>query len=152
MAKTEALRRRIVPAVVLQLDLADDSGEQFSRTFRLSFDFNTFALIQEKTGFDMTGLRAWSNLNPATLSIMFWAAVIGNSPEYKGEEGLGVLRSYMDISNEDLIGEKLFEAYAAVLSEKPRKALLDIWEKAKRGANPTKPPAAEPPAETAKSL
>lgn len=153
MAKTEALRRRIVPAVVLQLDLADDSGAQFSRTFRLSWDFNAFALVQEKTGFDMTGLRAWANLNPATLSIMFWAAALACQPEYAGDEGLGVIRSYLDVSNEDLVGAKLFEAYAAALPAKQRQILLDVKAKLERGEDPTQPPAVpELPAETAKSL
>jgi hypothetical protein len=153
MAKIEALRRRIVPAVVLQLDLDDDSGEKFSRTFRLSFDFNAFALIQEKTGVDMTGLRAWARLNPSTLSIMFWAACLACSPEYAGDEGLGVLRSYMDVSNEELIGAKLFEAYAAALPEAQRKLLLDLKARLDRGEDPTSPPAETgKPAETVTSL
>ena len=153
MAKNEALRRRIVPAIPLRLDLTDDSGEKFSRTFRLSFDFNAFALIQERAGVDMTGLRAWAKLNPSTLSVMFWAAVQACSSEYAGEEGLGIIRSYMDVTNEDLIGAKLFEAYTEVLPAKQRDLLRDLKARLERGEeieNPTQPPAVpEVPAETA---
>ena len=73
------------------------------------------------------------------MSIMLWAATLACHPEYAGEEGLGVIRSYMDVSNQDLIGERLFDAYIAALPEAQRNALMAAKEKALRGENPTQP-------------
>lgn len=132
-----ALRRRIVPSVLLTLDLRDDDGSVFQRNFRLTFDFNAFARIQERSGLDMMSQNVWALLTPASLSVMLWAAVLACHPEYDSDDGLIVIRSYMDAGNQDLIAEKLFECHAAALPEDRRKALMEAKEKALRGENPT---------------
>jgi len=140
-----ALKRRIVPTVLLELDLAEDGGGTIPLKLRLSFDFNAFALIQERCGLDMTEQNVWAALNPSNASVMLWAAVLACHPEYAGDEGLGVIRSYMDAGNYLLIAERLFDAYVASLPETQRNALMTAKEKALRGEpNPTPPPPALP--------
>ena len=148
----ESLRRRIVPSVLLALDLAEDDGSKMQRTFRLSFDYNAYALIQDRTGLDATGQEVWRDLNASTVSVMFWAAVLACQPEYEGEEGLGVIRSYMDRGNQDLIMEKLFEAHIAALPERVRSALMEAKQRLKDGLDPMKPPQPPETAEATKSL
>jgi hypothetical protein len=144
-AAKEALRRRIAPGVSLTLDLTEDDGSKFQRTLKLSFDFNAMALVHERTGVDMANTYPFNkvNLAPPTLSVMLWAAILANHPEYEGEEGLGVLRSYMDGGNVDQIEQALFDAWLVNLPEADRKMWLKMVEDAKGGANPT--PAAPAP-------
>jgi len=152
MKLKEALKRRIVPSVLLALDLTDDDGSQMQRTLRLSFDYNAYALIQDRTGLDATGQDVWRDLNAATVSIMLWAAVLACQPEYDDEEGLGVIRSYMDRGNQDLIMEKLFEAHIAALPERVRSALMEAKQRLKEGKDPTRPPTPPETAEGTKNL
>ena len=151
MAKNAvALKRRIVPGVSLALDLKDDDGTQMQRVFRLTFDYNAMALIGEYTGGDATGQVVWAGMNASKLSIIFWAAVLACHPEYAGEEGLGVIRSYMDRGNQQQIFDALYEAHALALPEKERKLVLEAKEKALRADDPIQPPPAG--AEAQKSL
>ena len=142
MAKmSPALRRRIVPTALLELELPEDGGGKILIKLRLSFDFNALALIQERCGLDMTEQNVWALLNPSNASVMLWASALACQPEYADEEGLGVIRSYMDAGNYVLIVERMFDAYVASLPEAQRKALMEAKEKALRGEpNPTPPP------------
>jgi hypothetical protein len=135
-----ALRRRIVPSVPLTLELTDDSGSTFSRSFRLSYDFNAFALINERTGLSVLGGNIWTKLDERVLGVMLWAAVLANHEEYASEEGLGVIRSYMDSGNADLIMEKVFDAYCVSLPADKRDLLQKAKERLLRGEDPTKAP------------
>jgi hypothetical protein len=110
-------------------------------------DFNAFALIQERAGLDMTDDRVWAQLNPTNVSIILWAAVLACHPEYKGDEGLGVIRSYLDLSNYDAVCWKLFDARVASLPEDRRKKIMEAKEAALRGEDPTRaqPGVAVPP-------
>ena len=136
MSQSTALKRRIAPSVPLKLQLDDDGGTNFVREFRLSFDFNAAALIEEKTGLNLLTAEVWtSGLSSRSLSVMFWAAVLANHPEYAfpdehGEptdEGLEIIRSYMDVGNTDAIHGALWDAYFISLPKEKREAL----EKAK---------------------
>ncbi len=142
MPKLEALKRRIAPSVPLTLKIENDGGSTFERTFRLSFDFNAFAVIQDKTGVNMAGENVWAELNPVTLSVMFWASLHALQPEFASDEGLCVVRSYMDVGNQDQIAEALFDAHAACLPADRRKLLMDAKERALRG-DPIKAQAVE---------
>ena len=132
MAQPTALKRRIAPSVPLKLQLDDDGGANFVREFRLSFDFNAAALIEEKTGLNLLTAEVWtSGLSSRSLSVMLWAAVLANHPEYafsddKGEpteEGLEIIRSYMDVGNTDLIHDALWDAYFISLPKDKRETL-----------------------------
>ncbi len=145
-----ALKKRIAPSVPLSLDLTDDTGGKFTKNFKLSFDFNAKAEIEERTGLNMLTAQVWTNLSAKVLSVMLWAAVLANHPEYrtkdeKGnetDEGLEVIRSYMELSNTDAIYEALWDSYFLSLPkdrrdalEASRKALMDA-EKARAEGRP----------------
>jgi hypothetical protein len=150
--KKAALKRRIAPSTALVLDLDDENGAKFSRSFRLCFDFNAAALIQEHTGQMLTNAAVWKYIDqPIFQSIMFWAAVLANHPEYAGEEGLAVLRSYMDERTADPIKEALWKAYLAYLPAKKREFMEKIKTDAEAALQegkepPTVPLAGTPPA------
>jgi hypothetical protein len=144
-----ALRRRIAPSVPLTLELLDDGGATFKREFRLAFDFNVCATIEEKTGVNVLDAIDFLKrlISPKTISVYFWAALLPHHPEYDEPEGLRVVRSYMDESNLEKISEAVVDAYLQYCPEKKRNALREIIEKGKKGENPTQPPKpAEPEA------
>lgn len=137
MSQLTALKKRIAPSVPLVLELEDDSGAKFKREFRLSFDFNASAIVEEKTGLNLLTAEVWtSGLSSRSLSVMLWAAILSNHPEYDTEdergrptdEGLEVIRSYMDVGNTDAIHQALWDAYFISLPKDKREAL----EEAKR--------------------
>ncbi len=126
-----ALKRRIAPSVPLKLELDDDKGEKFVKNFRLSFDANAAAEIEERTGFNMLRGEIWEKLSFKGLSIMLWAAALANHPEYDTEdadgertdEGLRVIRSYMGIGNTPQISEAVEKAFLASLPKDKREAI-----------------------------
>jgi hypothetical protein len=146
--KVTPIKRRVAPSVPLKLDLEDDSGAKFSKEFRLSFDFNAAALIQEKTSLKLTEFSSWRHIDePIFQSVMFWAAVLAQSPEYEGDEGLSVLRSYMDEKNSEAIVEALWQAYLLYLPKEKREFVVKLKadaEKERDAGRPTIP--ATPPA------
>jgi hypothetical protein len=143
---TNGLRRRIVSSLPLDLKLQDDNGSVQTLSFRLSFDFNAIALIEEQTGFQVLTGEIWRNLNAKNLSIMFWAAILANSPQYQGEDGLEIVRSYMDAGNSDQIAEAILDAYILSLPPEKRQMMKELKEKALHGEGPTKGLAMETPA------
>jgi len=108
-----ALRRRITPSVPLRLTLTNDDGQEFSVEFRLSFDFNAMAEIEERAGVSMLDGEIWKHLSARTLRIMFWASALHHHPEFRSDEGLEVVGSYMDPSNAGTIAEALERAFVA---------------------------------------
>lgn len=126
-----ALKKRIAPSVPLSLELTDDTGEKFVKNFKLSFDFNAKAEIEERTGLNLLTAEVWTNLSAKVLSVMFWAAALANHPEYRTkdaegnetDEGLEVIRSYMELSNTDAIYEALWDSYFISLPKDRREAL-----------------------------
>ncbi len=126
-----ALKRRIAPSVALTLELQDDSGAKCTKNFRLSFDFNTKAEIEERTGLNLLTAEVWTNLSARTLSVMLWAAILANHPEYRTvdakdeetDEGLEVIRSYMEVGNTDQVHDALWNAYFISLPKDRREAL-----------------------------
>jgi hypothetical protein len=151
------IKKRIAPSVPLTLELTDDGGATFVRNFRLSFDFNAFARIEEKTGLRMLGIAVWTQLSAKVLGAMLWAAVLAHHEEYDTidgqgqptEDGLQVIRSYIDLSNADKIAEALWQAYLLNLpkdkAEMLRKARAEEEAKSKL---PNAAAPAETPAQT----
>jgi hypothetical protein len=126
-----ALKRRIAPSVPLTLELDDDNGSKMVRNFRLSFDANAAAEVEERTGFNMLRGEIWEKLSFKGLSVMFWASVLANHPEYDTEDqhgnrtddGLRVIRSYMGIGNTAQISEVVEKAFLASLPKHKREAI-----------------------------
>lgn len=143
-------------SVPLKLDLEDEgTGATFTRNFRLSFDFNAIALCEERTGLGFLNGEIWTKLNATNISIMLYAAILSNHPEYwtvdkfsnPTPEGLEVLRSYLDAGNLQLVTRALNDAFMQSLPVDKR-AELEAKQKAEevKAINPTPPAAAIPEA------
>jgi hypothetical protein len=155
-----ALKRRIAPSVPLTLTLQSDGGESFTLEFRLTFDFNAAAIVEEKTGLNLLTAEVWtSGLSSRSLSVMFWAAVLAQHPEYDtvddagepSEEGLEVIRSYMEVGNTDFIHEALWNAYFMSLPKEKREALERARKAIETGSSPQTVAPKEPAAATSLS-
>lgn len=157
-SKNGALRRRVAPSVPLTLELEDDAGGKFTRSFRLAFDMNAAAEIEERTGLSLLDAGIWQHINePVAFSVMFYAALLANHPEYRtvddegeaSDEGLEVIRSYMQESNAEPITEALWKAYLIYLPREKRELMEKLRAKAEAQrsdggaeADPFGPPAA----------
>ena len=133
--KQKVLRLRIPPSVPLALELVDDGGAKFTQTFRLGFNANVAAKIEEKTGFSITDFSIWAHVAESkVLRAMAWAAILPLHPEYDtvdihggpSSEGLEVIGSYIDESNSDDVFEALWAAYLLSVDPKKREA-ADKW-------------------------
>jgi hypothetical protein len=142
--KITPLRRRIAPSVPLSLKIIDDGGDTFTVNLHLRFDFNVLARIEEKTGLTMlSGKDMWSNLTASVLSVMLWAAAIPSSPEYDGDEGLEILRSYLDKDAADQASTALMEAYLLFLPKNEADILREHKKKIEAGEVVENPPQVE---------
>lgn len=124
------LRKRLAPAVPLTLNLEDDDGGKFSRSFKLCFDFGAGVAIRDKTGLNLRDFAIWKESErPDVLSVMLWAAILRHQPEYDSEEGLEVIESYLDDGNFDQVSEALWQAYLKYVSKEKREFLTKMREK-----------------------
>jgi hypothetical protein len=155
MEEKSLLRKRMSKSVPLKLDLEDDgTGATFTRNFRLSFDFNAIAFCEERTGLGFLNGEIWTKLNATNISIMLYAAILANHPEYwtvdkfrnPTPEGLEVLRSYLDAGNMATVISALNDAFMQSLPADKR-AELEANQKAEesKGANPIPPAVAAIP-------
>lgn len=119
-----ALKRRIAPSTPLTLEFMEEGNIKTALKFKLAFDFNAAAAIQEKTDLNLLDFSIWKNANdPNVMRVMFWAATHAHHPEYRSDEALEVLGSYMDESNSGQIYEALWAAYLAYLPKQKREYL-----------------------------
>jgi hypothetical protein len=149
--KLGALKRRIAPSTPLSLDLdREGSSGKLRLDFKLCFDMNAGAAIQEKTGLLLTDVGIWAHIGePKAMGAIFWAALLANHPDYNSDEGLEVARSYIQESNAGEIVDALWAAYLAFLPAEKREFVLrlkaDLEDKEKREKEP---PLEQAPAET----
>ncbi len=95
------LRRRISSPVPYVLEYTNADGTKISETFKLSYDFNSLALVEETLGISML-LDIGAVLdNPSVknVSVLLWAALQEYHPEYEGEEGLRIVRSNLTMAS-----------------------------------------------------
>lgn len=147
------MRRRIAPSHDMSLDLVDDDGTKFTIKFRLSFDMNVIVLIEEMTGLGVANGEIWDYLSEQlsrgkdgpkreyrvhpsvsmVVSTMLWAAAQPHhGADYDSEEGLRVIRSYMDFNNFAFIAFELEKAFVASIPKEKR----DAMKKAEGGDSP----------------
>ena len=112
-----ALRRRITPFVPFSTMIEDADGGKFEVHFKLSFDFNALALIEEKTGLSALTGEVFSVPTARNTIVLLWAAIQENHPEYAGEEGLQVIGSLLSLGNAK---EALQAVQAAFLASLPK--------------------------------
>jgi hypothetical protein len=146
--KTTALRRRIAPSFPLELLLENDgSGGKTRLEFRLCFDMNAAAAIQEKAGLLLTDVGIWKHVGePIALGVMFWASLFANHPEYRSDEGLEIARSYLQENNAAQIVDVMWEAYLAFVPKEKREMLVERRKRAERGEKTEDPLASKPAA------
>jgi len=153
------IKRRIAPSVPLTLMLESDGTSGLTKLdFRLCFDMNAAAAIQEQTRLLLTDTLIWKHIaEPIVLGAMFWAALLANHPEYRSVDGLEIARSYVQENNAQEIIEALWKAYLDFVpqdkrellikkraEEDERKKLLAAGEETENPSNQTT--ASEPPA------
>jgi hypothetical protein len=131
MQDVSQLRKRLAPATPITLEMTDDNGDKFSRSLKLCFDFAAGVAIEEKTGLNLRDFKILTEMEkPTAMSVVFWAALLRHQPEYDSEDGLEVVRSYMDESNYELIAEALWHAYLAYQSKAKREFLAKMRQQA----------------------
>ena len=93
-----SLRERVSPSVRFVLDVQDESGK-FSLPLLLSYDFDSLGLIEEHTGKSMltAATEVFDNPSCKNVSVLLWAAVQENHPEYRGERGLKAVRKNLTL-------------------------------------------------------
>lgn len=134
------IRRRITPSVPLHLRVENSDKSAFELDLRLSFDFNAMALIEEKSGLNMLDGTAFNNPSASVISVLLWAAMQENHPEYEGDEGLAAVRTWLNIGNVASVMESLREAFLAALPEEKAKEIRERSENESEGSAPLDSP------------
>lgn len=112
-----ALRRRITPSVPFTLHWEDADNSKQSISFRLSYDLNALTLVEEQLGksmFTEVG-EVLDNPSAKNASVLLWAAVQENHPEYAGEEGLHAIRSMLTVGSSKEAAVACSDAYLSQL-------------------------------------
>lgn len=151
MTKTP-IRRRITPSFPYVLAWTDADGKETSSAFRLSYDFNAFAQVeQELPGVNTLLVGTLFAIPSATSTrVLFWAALQENHPEYAGKEGLSAVGSMLTLVNWRDANEACAEAYLLQLPEDVVKKLKA--EQSKRLAADAEGKEPEPPLASSPAL
>ena len=95
------LRRRISPSTPFTLTFEDEQGKA-SLSYKLAYNWNSLALIEEKLHVSMiTDIgQVFENPNVTNVSVLLWAAIQENHAEegYDGDAGLELIRQNLTIS------------------------------------------------------
>lgn len=129
-----SVRKFIGKGVPFALTVQTEEGET-QLSFRLLFDFNALALVEETTGYSLLTGAIFKHLNASISSVLFWAAVQAHSPEYAGPDGLEAIRSMLNLRNYDLAQQAVQEAFIQSLPE-AQAALIREALKPKEGDVP----------------
>lgn len=140
MAAQSTARRRQAPSYPFVLSVETDGGIE-TVGVRLCFDFNALVLIEERTGYGMLTGAIWKNLSAGNLSVLLWAALLSNHPEYNGEAGLVTVRSMLSLRNSEAATEALQDAYMKSLPDDQQARIKAAIEEAKAKAAGLNPPA-----------
>jgi hypothetical protein len=130
-----AFRRRVSPAVPYILEVEDDAGKQ-SISFQLAYDFNAFALVEEKLGKSMLTQIGELLNNPSVtnVSVLLWAALqLNHEEDFGGDQGLRAVRNLLTIETAREALEKCSEAFVKQLSKEKREQLKRAQEAKARG-------------------
>src|SRR5208282_369636 len=145
-----ALRKRITPSAPVTIKVENSDGSSFELSWRLTFDFNTMALVEEHTGLSMLTGEVFSNPDARRVSVLLWAAALEHQPEYEGMEGLEAIRSYLTIANTADVLHALDNAFMASLPKEKADELRAAAEaKKNKEAGQAAPPADPTPAPSA---
>lgn len=129
------LRRRIAPSIPFILNYEDADGTKVSESFRLAYDFNSFTLIEETlhTNLLMDIGPLLDAPSVRSISVLLWAAVQLNHPQYEGAEGLEAIRCNMTLATAKEAKEACSEAFLTQLPVEQRAKLKAQAEAAQAG-------------------
>ena len=139
------LRRRISPSVPFTLTFEDEQGKA-SFSYRLAYNWNSLALVEEKLGKSMIldiG-ELFESPNVTTVSVLLWAALQENhADDYAGDEGLELVRQNLTIPEAKKALAACSDAYVKQLPEEQQERVRKLVEAAKAGEQvPEKSPLA----------
>ncbi len=128
------LRQHISPSVPFTLNVSDANGG-YKLSFRLSYDFNAFAAIEGVLGKSMlTDVgELLENPTATNVSVLLWAAVQENHPEYVGETGLRAIRSFLNTVSAKEAREACSQAYVKQLPPEKLEELKKIQAEREAG-------------------
>jgi len=116
------------------MTVKNHDGSSFELAFRLTFNFNAMALVEEHTGLSMFDGSVFKKPSATTLSVMLWAGIQENHSEYEGIEGLKAIRSYLSLENVKVAQNAINEAFLASLPEAQAAAIRKAAEEAAKNA------------------
>ena len=123
MARKSTIRHHLAPSVPLELVLADEFGTR-TVAMKLAFDFNSFALVEQKTGVNLLRGNFFDNLSCDKLRVAFWAALqIHQQADYSGDEGLEIAGSYITFENASLVSKAVTQAFVVSLPKPMQDAI-----------------------------
>jgi hypothetical protein len=109
------LRRRITPFVPFSTTVENADGGKFELNFKLSFNFNAMSLVEEQTGLSMLTGEVFEKPSAKNTTILLWAAIQENHPEYEGQEGLETIGSYLTLASAKEALSAIQKAFVASL-------------------------------------
>lgn len=132
------IRQRVTPWVPFILEWTDAGGAQQSQSFKLSYDLNAFTLIEQELGVSMftEAGEVFDNVSAKNASVLLWAAVQENQPEYEGVAGLRAIRTLLTISSARAAIIACSEAYITQLPDAKQAILRANIEARKNGEAP----------------
>lgn len=140
------MRQRITPWVPFVLKWKDHDGTEQVQSFKLSYDMNAFGLVEQQLGISMLtdAGTIFDTPTAKNVSVLLWAAVQENQPEYEGEAGLRAIRSLLTVATVKTAVIACSEAYITQLTDEKQKLIREFQEAKKRGSEAPSPLAESP--------
>lgn len=114
------VRRRFTPGVPVTLEVVNEDGSREALSYRLAYNFNAFAAIEERTGLNMLKGELFKNLNAGNLKVAFWAALLIHQPDYVTDEGFDAVGELLTMENMPTIVKAVRDAFANCLPKEQR--------------------------------
>lgn len=132
------IRKRLTPGYPFALEVELDGGDKQTIGLRLNYDMNSACLVEDRTGFPGLSGKIFNSLTAVNVTILLWAMVQANHPEYAGDEGLAEIRSLLTLRNSAAVSDAVQECFIRNLPDDRqviiRKAIADAAEAAKKKA------------------
>lgn len=135
---SKKIENRMLKGVPFILNVETEAGEE-QLSFRLVFDFNALALVEEKTGYSLLSGTIFNHLDVRVSTVLFWAAVQQRQPEYAGDEGLKVVGTLLSLKNINDAQLAVQEAFLQALPEEQAAKIRAVRD-AKVAASPKEVP------------
>lgn len=152
MNQKSVLRRRIVKATPLALTFDDGNGGTVTEHFRIAFDLNSMVLFEEETGLNMFK-EIGSVLSTASVTIitaLFWAGIQMYHMDYRGEEGLEIIRTNLTLLHFGPILQACVQAFLEQLPKEQQAKIKADTEAREAGQEVPQAPLAQPDAASTK--